>query len=186
MNYINPWDNPNNKQVPYTAPITTSTPDWHQNHRQTPPAKPRPLTIADVFPRLDHWAIGFDEMFKTLNSMSAAKNSSYPPYNISKFGEDKYEVRVAVAGFKKGEIKVTVQDRTLKIATDTALKSGKKAEVRVGELLHQGIAERDFTLNFALGEFVEVTGANLEDGMLLITLETILPDEKKPKVIDIK
>jgi molecular chaperone IbpA len=147
----------------------------------TPPAKPKPLTIMDVFPRLDHWAIGFDEMFATLNDISkATKTSTYPPYNIAKFGDDKFEVRIAVAGFKKNEIDITVQERTLKVS------SNAKKKTKDGEFLHQGIAEREFTLNFALGEFVEVTDANLEDGMLTIKLETQLPEEKKPKTIAIK
>jgi molecular chaperone IbpA len=172
----NPWSKTQKKKNPHGL-------DYYDQWK-TPP---KPATIDDLFPKMDRWAIGFEDVFSNLQALSkSVKQASYPPYNISKFGDDKFEIRIAVAGFKKEELKVTTHDRTLTVESDTAFKSGQTQQVRVGELLHQGIAERDFALNFALAEFVEVEAAECVDGILTIKLVTNIPEEKKPKVIDIK
>lgn len=145
----------------------------------------KPVTIATIFPNLERWAIGFDPIFNTLKEISAVKTASYPPCNVSKFEDGKYEILMAVAGFRRDEILITVDDRTLTVSSSTEPKPGHEETVRVGQLIHQGIAQRDFTRTFALGEYVEVVDASLEDGMLRIKLETNLPEEKMPKVIEI-
>jgi molecular chaperone IbpA len=166
----------------YKAPINP-----HQQWGKELPTIPKPLTLEDLFPKMDRWAIGFEDVFSTLQTLSKnVKQATYPPYNIAKFGDDKFEVRIAVAGFKKHELKVTTIDRTLTVESATEFKSGETHEIRVGQLLHQGIAERDFKLNFALAEYVEIESADCTDGILTIKLVTNFPEEKKPKVIDIK
>jgi len=180
----------NNSQFTY-VPLAES--QWKQNPKQHEHLnhkhhqKPRPATIDDIFPKLDRWAIGYNDVFSNLQTLSkTAKQATYPPYNLSKFGDDKFEIRIAIAGFKKDEVKVTAVDRTLTIESDTNLKLGEEAEALAGEILHQGIAQRDFKLNFALAEFVEVVSVEMADGILTIKLETQIPEEKKPKVFDIK
>lgn len=162
-------------------------PLWNE-HDQYPPKKvtdpaprlsPKVFTIEDVFPRLDHWAIGFDEVFGTLKSLTINKNGSYPPYDLVKVGDNANILDIAVAGFAKSEISVVVQDSVLTII-------GKKDTERAGEVIHKGIANRDFELRFAMAEFWEVDRASLEDGMLTVTFARHLPKEKQPKVIDIK
>jgi molecular chaperone IbpA len=171
---------PNSPYDPWSKPHTPID-KWQK------PLPPKPVTITDLFPRIDRWAIGFDPVFATLKELAKeAKTASYPPYNVMKFGDDKFELRIAVAGFAREELDISVKDQTLTVKADTAFKSGQTREVQVGELLHQGIAERDFTLNFALAEFIEIVSAELKDGMLTIKLELQLPEEKKPKQIDIK
>jgi molecular chaperone IbpA len=176
------WDK--YKKSPYTPQPWGKEPD-HFYKEVKKVAKP--LTIEDLFPKLDRWAIGYNTTLDALQQLSkVAKTQSYPPYNIIKFGDGKFQVRIAVAGFRREEIKVSVEERTLTVESDTEFKLGDTHEVQVGELLHQGIAERDFKQTFALAEYVEVEDAKLEDGILTINLVTNIPEEKKPKVIDIK
>lgn len=146
------------------------------------------VEMDSLFPKFDRWAIGFDSLVHTLTALSevSKKSASYPPFNISKFGGGKYEVLMAVAGFRREEINVTVKDRVLTVTSDSAAYLGDEETVAVGELLHQGIAQRDFTQTFALGEHVEVESASLEDGLLRIKLVTNTPEEKKPKTIEVK
>jgi molecular chaperone IbpA len=120
-------------------------------------------------------------MFAALEKMSVSKNAGFPPYNISK-NEDKYEITMALAGYKKDHLNIKVEDRKLLVETIDKDEDEKSA----AELLHQGIARRNFTSTFVLGEYVQVKGAKLEDGLLTIHLELELPDEKKPRQITIK
>jgi molecular chaperone IbpA len=143
--------------------------------------KTKPVTIATIFPNLERWAIGFDPIFETLKEIAAIKTASYPPCNVTKFEDGKYEIVLALAGFKREDVLITVDDRTLTVSS-----SSEKREDGAGEVIHKGIAHRDFAHTFALGEYVEVTDATLTDGMLTITLETNIPEEKMPKVIDIQ
>lgn len=189
--FPDPWDKNQNPYEPYGKPyppMPNPHEPWDKKDKWPKTVvPPKPLTVADLFPRIDRWAIGFDPVFATLKELAKeTKSVSYPPYNISKFGDD-FEIRIAVAGFTRDELSVTVKDQTLTIKSDaTEFKSGKTYEVKSGELLHQGIAERDFVLNFALAEFIEIASADLKDGMLTIKLELRLPEEKKPRHIDIK
>ena len=128
----------------------------------------------------DPFFIGFNHTLDRLNSVhTAATNQSYPPYNILKVEDDTYRVDLALAGFDKKDIEVSVDNGTLivkgEISTDDST-----------EALHKGIATRKFTRTFALAEFMEVTAAEFKNGMLSITVERIVPEEKKPKSIKIK
>lgn len=166
-----PWDkNPREPKVPQ-EPWSTGI---------TKPEPHKPLTIADLFPRIDRWGIGLLDSLESLKTIADAK-PSYPPYNITRDGAV-WEITLAVAGFRKDELEVEVQERTLTVRTSpTTDFEGKD----IREVIHQGIAQRNFDLKFALAEHVEVKGADLKDGLLRIKLEQKLPKEKQPKSITI-
>jgi molecular chaperone IbpA len=156
----------------------------HHNGRIPKPQPVTEVTVYSLFPNIDRWALGFDEMFETLKNLSEKKNT-YPPYNVTKNGDD-YTIEMALAGFKKEEVEVVVKDRTLTVRSDIDDRNDTPAEGKYGKVIHHGIAQRNFTTNFALGEYVEVVDAQMADGILTIKLETHIPDEKKPKVIEVK
>lgn len=126
--------------------------------------------------------VGFDRLASLLEA--AARNESganWPPYNIESVGEDSYRVEIAVAGFKPDELNVEVKENLLtvqgrKTANDDA--DGKR-------YLHQGLAERSFERRFQLADYVIVTDARLEDGLLSISLKRELPESLKPRRIEI-
>jgi molecular chaperone IbpA len=165
---------------PEQYPRTTKKEDW--NH--TPAPKP---TIETLFPNLDRWSIGFDPVFSTLKALAADKAPSYPPYNVTKNGET-YMIDVALAGFSKDEIDISVVDQTLTIATASDAKIPTDAQIKKSgtEVLYQGIAKRAFKLNFALSEYVEVKQATMEDGILMVVCENQVPEALLPKKIAIK
>jgi molecular chaperone IbpA len=128
----------------------------------------------------DPFFIGFNrEIERMANVHHAASRQSYPPYDVLKLDEDTFQVSLAVAGFSKDDIQVTVEDGTLKV-------TGEIVETTEAEVLHRGIAARKFTRSFALGEYMEVSSASLENGMLIIKIVREIPEEKKPKTIKIK
>lgn len=147
---------------------------------------PAPVTVETLFPNLGRWSIGFDPVFDTLKSLAKEKAASYPPYNVTRNGET-YMIEVAVAGFEKKEIDITVVDQTLTISTAPDAKLPTEAQVKKSgtEVLYQGIAKRAFKLNFAMSEYVEVTQASLKDGLLVVVCENKIPEEKKPRTITI-
>lgn len=165
-----PWDK--NKKNPY---------DWgtHEDkYKKWEKEVAKPVTINDLFPRLDRLSIGWSPILDQLKEITNNK-PSYPPYDIVSLKDDINLLNVAVAGFTKDEISVTVQDSVLTI-------EGRQNDKQRGEVVYQGIATRDFKLELAIAEYWEVTDAKLENGMLVIQFKKELPDEKKPKVIDIK
>ena len=127
----------------------------------------------------DPFFIGFNRELSRLNTAHQTNSQSYPPYDLLKLDEDTYRLSAAVAGFTKDDIDVSVDNGTLIV-------KGEITEVTDGEYLHKGIAARKFTRTFGLGEYMEVTGASIEDGMLNINVDRIIPEEKKPKTIKIK
>jgi molecular chaperone IbpA len=129
-------------------------------------------------PSIHKFGIGFDNMFDELMRMNAQQSLNYPPYNILKNTDDSFDIQVAVSGFSEGEIEVNLDNRVLTI-------KGQKAEDVVAEYLHKGISTRDFVREFTLAEHVEVINASQKDGILTIQLERIVPEEKKPKNIQI-
>ena len=136
-----------------------------------------PLTITSLFPQFNRWAIGFDPMLDTFKQVAAnSKAAGYPPYNIYK-NKDTYVLELALAGFAKEDIKISVKELTLTVEGEL----GAPQE----EALHKGIATRDFKQDFVLAEYVVVKGAELKDGLLRITLAQELPEEKKAKIIEI-
>jgi molecular chaperone IbpA len=127
----------------------------------------------------DPFFIGFNRELSRLNTAHKTNSQSYPPYDLLKLDEDTYRISIAVAGFSKENINVSVDNGTLII-------KGEIIEVTDAEVVHKGIAARKFTRSFALGEYMEVTGAEIKDGMLHINVDRIIPEDKKPKTIEIK
>ena len=126
----------------------------------------------------DPFFIGFNRELSRLNHAHKTNSQSYPPYDLLKLDEDTYKLSIAVAGFAKENVNVTVDNGTLII-------KGEIVDVTDAEVVHKGIAGRKFVRSFALGEYMEVTGAELKDGMLHINIDRIVPEEKKPKTISI-
>ena len=128
----------------------------------------------------DPFFIGMDrEMNRLMRVHGAATKQSYPPYDIIQLGDDNYILKLAAAGFSKDDLEITVKDGTLVIA-------GNKTEADEANYLHKGIATRNFTRTFALGEYMEVVSAEMEDGVLVVNIKREIPEEKKPKQITIK
>ena len=119
--------------------------------------------------------VGFDRL---INLLESASEQGYPPYNIERTDEDNYRVTLAVAGFAEKDLSVDVKDRVLTI-------TGKREDGQKADFLHQGIAGRAFERSFQLAEHVEVKAARLENGLLHVDLERIVPEEKKPRRITI-
>lgn len=132
------------------------------------------MTMADALFRN---AIGYDPL-QRFTEMVATTN--YPPHNIEKITEDQYRLTLAIAGFTKEDIKMSLHKGILTIAGS---KSYSQATDTATEFLYQGIAFRDFSRQFKLGENIEVTNAALTDGLLVIDLMRIVPDDQKARVI---
>lgn len=131
------------------------------------------------FAPLSKSAIGFDSVIRKLADLteSAAKLPGYPPYNILKETDNQYSIEVALAGFKKEDVSITLQEGVLTIVGESKTESS--------EYLHKGIADRSFTRKFTLANDVEVRSADLENGLLQIKLERVIPEEKKLRQIPI-
>jgi len=131
--------------------------------------------------------IGFDSMFDRFEKLQAdmlQNTNNYPPYNIKKVDENKYVIELAVAGFGKQDLELELQDSTLTIKGNTTLDTVLKDGIDV-TYLHKGIANRNFTRKFTLADNVEIKNAQFINGMLKVWLESIIPESKKPKKIDI-
>jgi molecular chaperone IbpA len=125
-------------------------------------------------------AIGFDRLFQALDrSVSFDGESTYPPYNIERTGENAYRITLAVAGFGQDELKIEVKEQTLSVVGE------KAAEVENKTYLHRGIAARAFERRFQLADHVDVTGAKFENGLLHVDLVRNVPESKKPRTIAI-
>ena len=127
----------------------------------------------------DPFFIGFNRELNRLNNAHKINSQSYPPYDLLKLDEDTYRISIALAGFSKEDIEISVDNGTLII-------NGEIVETTDAEIIHKGIAGRKFTRSFALGEYMEVSSAKLTDGMLHVNVIRNIPEEKKPKVITIK
>ena len=121
--------------------------------------------------------VGFDHLFNMLEQAADAGNG-YPPYNIERTDETHYRISIAVAGFADKDLNAEVRDGVLTIA-------GKREEAAKAGYLYQGIAGRSFERRFQLAEHVEVRAAKLENGLLHVDLERVVPEEKKPRKIAI-
>jgi|TARA_B100001079_G_scaffold259417_1_gene258566 molecular chaperone IbpA len=125
-------------------------------------------------------SIGFDSIFDRFFEMDLTRDSGYPPYNIRKINDAQYVIEIALAGFSKQDIEVEVTEGALTI------RSKREEELDSEEsFVHKGIAKRDFLRSFTLSDDIIVKGADLKDGMLTIDLEKVIPDEKKPRLIQI-
>lgn len=125
--------------------------------------------------------VGFDRLFSRLDNLVGQETKSYPPYNIEQVDDDSWQVSIAVAGFSNDDIVIETKENNLTIK---GAKSDTTSE-ETREFLHRGIAERSFELRFQLGDYVEVTDANLENGLLNIILKRDVPESKKTRQIAI-
>jgi len=124
------------------------------------------------------WTIGFDSMFNRLEKLND-KPSGYPPHNVVKHDDNRFEIAIAVAGFKEEDLLVEQDQNVLTIASKDVDLNGDK------EYIHKGIATRKFDKAFTLGEYIEVKKVALVDGILSVHLEKNIPEEKKPKTFKI-
>jgi molecular chaperone IbpA len=122
--------------------------------------------------------VGFDRYFTAPHH----QNGNYPPHNIVKYSDDSYAIEVAVAGFTKEEVTVEVDQDQLTIR---GIKNRPNVDVGV-EYLHRGLAARDFEQTFTLAEYMEVRGAKVQDGMLQINIQRLVPEALKPRKIEVK
>ena len=127
------------------------------------------------------FSVGFDNIFDHFNlHLENTRSVNYPPYNINKIDDFNWNIEIALAGFGKKDIDVSTAENQLTI------KSIESDEKDDKDTIHRGISKRQFTRSFTLADDVVVNGAELKDGMLVIDLEKIVPEEKKPKTIKIK
>jgi len=126
--------------------------------------------------------VGFDRVFDLLDSVAGqSTGNGYPPYNIEKTAENAYRIVMAVAGFAEGELNVTQKENELLVTGQTA-PNGENEK----QFLYRGIAGRNFERRFQLADHVKVSGAKLANGLLTIELQREIPEEKKPRAIEIK
>jgi molecular chaperone IbpA len=125
--------------------------------------------------------VGFDRLFSMLDGAgfdSAAP--TYPPYNIERTGENAYRISIAVAGFAEGDLTIEAKENTLTVKGEKQEKGENQ-----GEVLYQGIAARAFERRFQLADYVQVSGAQLANGLLHVDLVREIPEAKKPRQIPI-
>jgi molecular chaperone IbpA len=125
--------------------------------------------------------VGFDRLFQLLDNVGGSETDAptFPPYDIEKVGDNSYRIAMAVAGFSKDDLDVEVKENTLSV------KGNKPADAEGTEYLHRGIAKRNFERRFQLADHVQVTGADVVDGLLYIDLVRELPERMKPRSIAI-
>ena len=142
------------------------------------------ISLFDNFNQLTPYAVGFDRVFDRLNNYIEhnATSTGFPPYNIQKVEDFKYEIEMALAGFNKKDIEVEVADGVLTIRSVKETEENQTDEWT----LHRGISYRKFNRKFTLADDIVVNDAKLENGLLTISLEQIVPEEKKPRLIAVK
>jgi molecular chaperone IbpA len=155
------------------------TDKWEHIKKPTTVVQTVTLPLPSVFN--DQFFLGFQDQIQRWAPLAYnRKPASFPPYNLLKLDENNYKVELAVAGYTKDDIQITVEKDTLTV------NSKVKEITTTDEVIHQGIAERQWVQQFILGEYMSVKDANLKDGLLTINVERELPEELKPKIIKIK
>ena len=137
-----------------------------------------------IFNQLRPLSVGFDDVFNHFESMfdyDMVNVSNYPPYNIVKTGDNKYDVELALAGFNKKDINVSVENGMLTIESKE-----DKSKDKDGEVIHKGISKRYFKKQFTIADDVKVNGAELKDGLLKVSMEKIIPEARKLRQITVK
>ena len=135
------------------------------------------MTHLDIFGQFRPFAIGFDRYFEDLERMSNITQTNYPPYNVVKEDDEHFSVELAVAGFSKKDVSITKEKNVLVIEG--------KVEDESKDFVHKGLASRAFKRSFTLADDVEISGASLKDGILVVSLESVVPEEDKPVSIKI-
>ena len=145
--------------------------------------------LPSIFKQLRPVSIGFDNIFDHFEnffdddqSFHTSLTSTFPFYNIVKKGNNKFDIEVALAGYDKKDISVEYEDNLLRIKSVKETKSDKEKD----GVIHQGIAKRFFSKAFTIADDVEIEGAELNNGLLKVSLKQIVPEGKKPKQITIK
>ena len=130
------------------------------------------------------FTVGFDRVFDRLVDYGNTnyETGGFPPYNIRKTDDFKHVIEIALAGFSKDEIEVILTDGVLEIKSKNTVSVDKPKD----DMIHKGIAKRAFTRKFTLADDIEIKDAKLINGLLLIDLEQIVPEHKKPKTIKVK
>ena len=139
-----------------------------------------PMNFGD-FEKALGFSIGFDSMFDRLlggNMQHVSNSQGYPPYNIRKEGEAKYIIEMAVAGLSEDDLEVELKEGTLSIRS-------KQSTEDQSDYVHRGIAKRQFERSFALSDDIVVKGCDLTNGMLIVELEKVIPEEKRARLIPI-
>jgi len=142
-----------------------------------------------IFNQLRPLSIGYDDVFDHFESMFNHQYDSinvpnYPPYNIVKTGKYTYDIQVALAGYGKEDVDVSFENSVLTIKS---VKDEDEKEVEDNDgVLHKGIAKRMFSKSFTIAEDVEIKGAELKDGLLIVSMEKVIPEHKKARTIEIK
>ena len=138
-----------------------------------------------VWNSLRPFSVGFDSIFDEFDRMlesSERYNSNYPPYNINRVGDNDYKIEVALAGYSRNDIELELKDSTLTIRNKT---KEKVINDESNGVIHKGISTRQFERSFTISEDIKVKNAELKNGLLNVDLERIIPDEKKPRLINI-
>jgi len=142
-------------------------------------------SIAEQFPNLEAWSVGFDRQWRLLEELQSrlvGATSAYPPYNIKQLSEESYEIEMAVAGFTRQDLRIELNNNQLLIE---GAKQSSDEDSENG-YLYKGIAGRKFRQSFALADHVKVLGSELKDGVLKINLQREIPEERKPRLIEIE
>lgn len=139
----------------------------------------------DLIP-MQKFSIGFDQLLDDMDRIlnNGQQSNTYPPYNIVRISDDHFSIEIAVAGFTEEELDVTVENNQLIVSGNKAIEVTEEKSSRI--YLYRGIGLRSFRRNFHLDRHIEVSGAKIENGLLIISLERIIPDELKARKIDIK
>ena len=138
-----------------------------------------------VWNSLRPFSVGFDSIFEEFDRLLESTeryNSNYPPYNIRKLNDNDYKIEIALAGYSKSDIELELRDSTLTVRNKT---KEKVINDESNGVIHKGISTRQFERSFTISEDIKVKNAELKNGLLNIDLERIVPDEKKPRLIDI-
>lgn len=132
--------------------------------------------VRSLLPRASF--VGFDNFLAEVDMAAKQARDNYPPHNVVKYSDDDYNIELAVAGFTQQELTVDVKDRTLTVSGDH-ISRGR-------EFIHRGISTKKFKRTFRLSEYTQVVGADLVDGILVIKLKVVVPEDQRPRSIEIK
>ena len=148
----------------------------------------RALSLFDNFNQLTPYAVGFDRVFDQLNQYvtNNVQSTGFPPYNIRKEGDYNYVIELALAGFGKDDIEVEVADGTLSVRSIKENSHAQGHDPEDDSTVYRGISRRRFDRKFTMADDIVVNGAKLENGMLTVELERVVPEEKKPRLISVK
>ena len=138
-----------------------------------------------IWNSLRPFSVGFDSIFDEFDRMLESTerySTNYPPYNIKRVNDTNYRIEVALAGYDKDDIEVELKDSALTVRNKT---KEQAIDEKGNGVIHKGISTRKFERSFTISEDIKVKNAELKNGLLNIDLERIIPDEKKPRLIDI-